>query len=349
MVANRLELFRHAGAAEEALRSDGTPFTVVGDSNITANVLLTNGVPKYPIVISLACEAIGSNEIAPLTNYVAAGGFLFVGSSSFTRSTNGTTLGDFAFANALGVHMVVPGLTNWTTNSTLTTVTNHFLIADIPAGQLTWRMPSYADEISWGIASTNPALDHVFLAPHDLWRVQAGGATVLAQADASPYLLIQPYGKGYFIYDAAFQPLIGHGGFAPGMYAYAILRRAIEWAFASANMPVPKLSPWPYSYDAALIVRHDLENYQNEIADILPSAQAEYNYGVRGDYYFCTGTLRQEMASSYNTNVVIANLRSAVSSYNATIGPHNGGLPNPNDSSLVVSNYDTGIGGRTRR
>ena len=34
-------------SVKEALRSDGTAFTVVGDSNITAGVLLTNGLPKY--------------------------------------------------------------------------------------------------------------------------------------------------------------------------------------------------------------------------------------------------------------------------------------------------------------
>ena len=112
-------------SVKEALRSDGTAFTVVGDSNITAGVLLTNGLPKYPIVISLASEAIRDDEIAQLTNYVAAGGFLLVGSSAFTRNTNGTTRGDFAIANQMGVHMVVPGLTNWTTNNTFTTITNH--------------------------------------------------------------------------------------------------------------------------------------------------------------------------------------------------------------------------------
>src|SRR5512140_485094 len=32
-------------AAKEALRSDGTAFTVVSDSNITAGTLLTNGAP----------------------------------------------------------------------------------------------------------------------------------------------------------------------------------------------------------------------------------------------------------------------------------------------------------------
>ena len=90
-------------AIKEALRSDGTTFTVLGDSNILAGALTNaNGSPKYPILISLASEAVDDAEIAGLTNYVAAGGFLFVGSSSFTRNTNGTSRGDFAIANALG-------------------------------------------------------------------------------------------------------------------------------------------------------------------------------------------------------------------------------------------------------
>src|SRR5262249_23337902 len=105
---------------KEALRSAGTAFTVVGDSNIVAGGLLSNGVPKTPILIGVASEAIRDDEIAPLTNYVAAGGFLLIGSSAFTRTTNGTTRGDFAFANEIGIHMSVPGLTNWTLNSTFT-------------------------------------------------------------------------------------------------------------------------------------------------------------------------------------------------------------------------------------
>ncbi|MGH7990262.1 MAG: hypothetical protein ACREDS_08765, partial [Limisphaerales bacterium] len=101
-------------SVKEALRSDGTAFTVIGDSNIVAGVLTNvDGSPKYPIVISLASEAVGDNEISQLTNYVAAGGFLFVGSSSFTRNPDGTTRGDFAIANAMGIHMVNPSLTNW--------------------------------------------------------------------------------------------------------------------------------------------------------------------------------------------------------------------------------------------
>jgi hypothetical protein len=321
-------------SVKEALLSDGTAFTAVGDANITAGLLLTNGLPRYPILISLACEAIRDDEIAPLTNYVAAGGFLLVGSSAFTRTTNGTARGDFAFANALGVHVVRSGLTNWAANSTFTLQNSHRLVGDIPAGQLTWRMPSYSEEIPWGISPSHP-----YMAPHDVWQVRATDATVLAQGDSYPYLLVKPFGKGYFIYNAAFQPLVGHGGFAPGMYAYIVFRRAIEWAFAAANLPVPKLSPWPYQYDAAFMIRHDLENFTNEIAAISASAKVEYTNGAKGDYYFCTGTVRDDTSGTTKNNI-IAGLRSAVTNYGATIGPHNGGLKNPNNSSLVRGQYD---------
>jgi VCBS repeat-containing protein len=321
----------------EALRSDGTAFTTVGDSNITAGILVTNGQPAYPIVISLASEAIRDDEIAPFTNYVASGGFLFVGSSAFTRNPSGTTRGDFAFANELGVHMVISNLVNWTHNNTLakTNLPNHRLVSHIPTGQLTWRMPSSAEEIPWGVSP-----DHNFLAPHDLWQVQVSNATVLAQADAFPYLTIKPYGKGYFIYHAGFQPLVGHGGFAPGMYAYVIFRRAIEWAFESAKLPVPKLSPWPYQYDAAFMLRHDLENFTNEIASIETSAAFDYSNGAKGDYFFCTGTLRDDVTNATVANTMIAGLRRAVTNYGATIGPHNGGLKNPTNPSLVRGQFD---------
>jgi hypothetical protein len=324
-------------AMKEALRSDGTAFTVVGDSNITSGVLIANGAPKYPILISLASEAIRDDEIAAFTNYVAAGGFLFVGSSAFTRNTNGTARSDFAFANQLGVHKLVTGLTNWAQNNyfTKTNLTGHRLTSHVPNGQNTWRMPSSSEEIPWGISPSHP-----FLAPHDIWQVQAADATVLAQGDTMPFLTVKQYGKGYFIYCAAYQPLIGHSGFAPSMYAYVIFRRAIEWAFESANLPLPKLSPWPYQYDAAFMIRHDLENFTNEIAVIEASAQIEFTNGARGDYYFCTGTLRDDASPTYNTNSLVASLRRAVTNYGAYIGPHNGGLRNPNNPALVRGQYD---------
>ena len=69
---------------KETLRSDGTPFEEISDADISNGVLLLpDGSPKYPIVISLATEAIHNDEVALLRNYVNAGGFLFVGSSWF--------------------------------------------------------------------------------------------------------------------------------------------------------------------------------------------------------------------------------------------------------------------------
>jgi hypothetical protein len=55
-------------SVKEALRSDGTPYVVVSDLDIATGALMVNGTPKYPILISLAAEAIRDEEIAALTN-----------------------------------------------------------------------------------------------------------------------------------------------------------------------------------------------------------------------------------------------------------------------------------------
>ena len=231
--------------------------------------------------------------------------------------------------------MISPNLQNWVTNSTFLKAHDQRLVSHIPNQLLTWQMPSAADEISWG---TSPS--HLLPASHLVWAVQESDATVLAQGDATPLLCLKPYGQGYFIYHAGIEPLLGHGGYAPGMYAYVIFRKAIEWAFESAKLPIPKLSPWPYAYNSAFMVRHDFEDYQSQIASIEASAQFEHANGAKGDYYFCTGTLRQEMGATYDTNAIIASLRRAVTNYGASIGPHNGALKNLNNTSLVVSNFD---------
>jgi hypothetical protein len=184
-------------------------------------------------------------------------------------------------------------------------------------------MPSYSEEISWGTSPT-----HYFLAPHDLWQVQATDATILAWGDSRPFIVVKKYGKGFFIYHAAFQPLVGHGGFAPGTYSYVVFRRAIEWAFESLGLAVPKLSPWPYPYDSAFMVRHDLENFQSEIAHVEASSQVEFNAGVRGDYYFTTGTLRSDTAPRSPIITVACPIRAT--------------------RRLAISAMITGTGGRTR-
>ena len=328
-------------SVEEALRSDGTSWKMVGDSNILSGQLLdSNGLPAYPIVISLASEAVDDSEISRLTNYVAAGGFLFVGSSSFTRNTNGTTRGDFAIANAMGVHMATNMLNNWVADEFFTKQVEHQIVSDVPDGTLQWLAPSSADEITYGISPNhgpNPF--------HLLWQVQPGDATVIAMGgtyanlEAYPYLLVKPFGKGYFIYDAAMQPFIGHNAYFPGLCTYMIFRESIQWAFAAAKVPVPKLSPWPYAYNAAVIFRHDMEDFPDFINSIEASAQYEHSVGARGDYYFCTGTLKTEYTPTDQSNE-IASLQRAISQDGATIGSHNGGLPNPNNQSLTTNQYD---------
>ncbi|MDD5139753.1 MAG: immunoglobulin domain-containing protein [Verrucomicrobiales bacterium] len=331
---NNWHYFVMPESVEEALRSDGTAFQVVSDANICAGQLVVNGAPQYPIVISLATEATDNSEIGPLTNYVASGGVLLVGSSAFTRNTNGTTRGDFAFANALGVHMVTAGLNNWGTDSTFTKVTNHAIVTHIPSGTLNWYMPLSAEDIPLGTSPSHPVNHN-----HLVWQVQAGDATVVANGNTYPYLLVKPFGKGYFIYHAAMQPLIGHSGWDSGTYAYLVFRKAIEWAFANANQPVPRLSPWPYSYNAAAMFRHDMEDIEDLITNIESSAHAEAIVGAKGDYYFCTGVMRVNFSQESRTNN-IASLQRAISLYGATIGPHNGGLTNAGNLNLATNTYD---------
>jgi hypothetical protein len=164
-------------SVKEALRSDGTAFEVVSDADILAGRLLdANGQPRYPILISLASEAVSDAEIAPLTNYVAAGGFLLAGSSAFTRNPDGTTRGDFAFANAMGAHSAIASLQNWTNNLTFSKPVDHRLISHIPGGVLTWDMPTAADEVSEGISP-----GYVPAAGQRVWRVQPSDALVIAQ------------------------------------------------------------------------------------------------------------------------------------------------------------------------
>jgi hypothetical protein len=312
---------------QEMLRADGTPFVIVSDADIRNGVLRqADGSPRYPILISLASEAVGDDQIAPLRDYVNAGGFLFVGSSAFTRNPNGTARGDFALANEMGIHSATTGLQNWYQNQGFSKTGTHRLTAHIPTGTLYWSTPSSAEEIDFGSAPY-----------HYVWRVNAGADTeILANGGSGPLLTTRAYGDGRFIYYGMMQPLIGHGGFDVGMYPYLIFRRAIEWAFEAAGAPIIKISPWQYDYDAAFIARHDFENEAGLMDNILPSAQYEKSLGVKGDYYFTTGTLRagspDNQLSEANKTRVINELRQAVSQYGATIGSHNGGLANPTAS-----------------
>src|SRR5204862_3220183 len=109
--------------------------------------------PRSRHVRSRCSRQIAAASIALLTTFFVAGGFLSVCSSAFTRNTNGTTRGDFAIANQMGVHSFTPGLTNWRANVAFQKQADHRLVSHIPGGQpLYWEMPSSGDEIPWGIS-----------------------------------------------------------------------------------------------------------------------------------------------------------------------------------------------------
>ena len=91
---------------EEALRSrNKTTFVIMTNLKFQAGELMDGSSPRYPIVISLASEAVLDAEVNALRSYVSAGGFLFSGSSSFTKQANGTPRGDFALASEMGMHL----------------------------------------------------------------------------------------------------------------------------------------------------------------------------------------------------------------------------------------------------
>jgi hypothetical protein len=326
---------------EEALRSDGTPFVVVSDADIADGALMANSTtPKYPILISLASEVISddtspSGEIQHLLDYVNAGGFVLAGSSAFTKKPTGTFWGDFALGDQMGVHCSQSP--NWVDNYYVYNLGEppHRLVELLPAGALTWRMPVSPDEISWGVCSS-----HILSEPQKIWGVSADSSTtVAASGDSSPYLTAKQYGSGYFIYHAAFQPLVGHGGNAPGMYAYSIFRKAIEWAFEANVRPVVRLSPWPYPYDAAMMVRHDLENFFETIQHIEDSASLEFNQGAFGDYYFCTMILSG--ANAGDQQQITAQFQRAWDNYHANIASHNGGFANPSGCTSFPQHWGT--------
>ncbi len=323
---------------KEALRSDGTPFVEISDSDIANGKLLnSDGSPQYPIMVSLASEAIANNEIVPLRDYVSAGGFLFVGSSSFTRYPDGTRRSDFALAGEMGLYLANSTLNesngwNWYRNNHFTKVLTHRLTSHIPNGTLSWSSPLTSEEIPWGVSPNYSIHDY-----HPAWQVVASGATVIASGDAAPLLTVNNYGQGQIIFHGALQPLIGHGIVDPSMYSYQIYRKAIEWAFESFSLPIIKVSPWRYQNDATLLVRHDFENSIDLIKSIESSAQFEHSLGITGDYYYSTGALRTYMGD--DKTAIISGLRNAVSSYGATIGSHNGGLKNPVDPLLQQTSF----------
>ena len=222
--------------------------------------------------------------------------------------------GIFRWQPKWALDMVNHSLQNWTWNSSFSHSANHRLVSHIPTGTVDWNMLATAEEVTWSGSGAQ-----------QLWQTVANGAEVIATGGSYPLLATKSYGSGRFIYHSILNPIVGRGGQNSGMYAYTIYRSAVEWAFEAANLPIIKSSPWPYAYDAALMVRHDFENYLGSLTSIATSAQYEQSVGAKGDYYFTTGIVRTLPAA--DQPYYIDSMRSAITNYGATIGSHNGGLP----------------------
>ena len=159
-------------SVKEALRSDGTAFTVVGDSNITAGRVADQWAvvsPKYPIVISLASEAMDDREIAPLTNYVAAGAFCWWARRRSRETPTARRASRFRVRQRDGHYDGYTGACQLDGEQDyFTKQLDHRLVSHIPAGELAWNLPSSAEEIPVGHLPVAP-----FSYAHQVWKVQA--------------------------------------------------------------------------------------------------------------------------------------------------------------------------------
>jgi len=304
---------------EEALKSDGTPFVEVNDSLIESGGLLSGGEPKYPILISLAAECISDLAASQILQYVSSGGFAYVGSSAWTRYGNGTARSNFALSAEMGVKCVAAPPNNWNTLTYIYRNGTNQLVDILPMGVniSPWNLPL---SNSTSLQNTGGGNAHYFW---QAYNTVANPAEILITIPSSPssYVMLatKNYSSGRFIYHSELVPLVGYGIFSPGMYEYTFFRKAIEWAFETWSLPVIKVSPWPYQYDSAFVIRHDCDSGPGYV---LGSAQREKQLGVTGQYYVMTG----QVLDDPNNASYITQLQQAQDLYGAEIGPHNGGL-----------------------
>ena len=301
---------------EEALKSDGTPFVEISDASIESGGLLASGAPKYPILFCLASECISDSEASQISSYATLGGYVYVGSSSWTKYADGSTRSNFALSTQMGLTCTNSPTNNWAQVENATRIADNIIVNHVPKNVVIhWSLPLTDHTLS---NVQNPASD-----VHYAWNATTtvnNPAQILMTIDTDIMFAIKPYSLGMFIYHSELTPLASYGIYSPNAYEYMFFRQAIEIAFENQNVPLVKLSPWPYQYDSAFIVRHDMDfpAFDEWIAS---SAQAEKALGVTGQYYIVTGDVRD----ASNSAELISLIQQA-QSLGAQIGSHNGGL-----------------------
>jgi hypothetical protein len=101
------------GFLMEQLRSDGTPFDVVLDTDIDAGLLMDVNEPRYAILFSLVNDCISDSTAAQIENFVSAGGHAFVGSTSWTRDEDGNLRGEGSSTGKYDWNLINVSADNW--------------------------------------------------------------------------------------------------------------------------------------------------------------------------------------------------------------------------------------------
>jgi hypothetical protein len=185
--------FHPAQFLEESLQADGIPFVEISDADITAGRLMNGGVPRYPIMFSLAAEAISDPEASRIRSYVKAGGYVYVGSSSWTRRENGRVRRDAATGRsvfALGDEMgLVPG--GWIPIGAIEKMADAPMVDHLPSGFIDWQMPRrYSDLDLW--------------TSHWVWKAMPGfnPHVLMLSAESGKGSFVHSFGNPPAIYDA---------------------------------------------------------------------------------------------------------------------------------------------------
>jgi peptidoglycan/xylan/chitin deacetylase (PgdA/CDA1 family) len=310
---------------EESLRADGTPFVEISDADIESGALLADGTPRYPIVFSLMAEAASDAELAAISAYAQAGGFVYVGGSSFTRQPDGTfrVRADGTVQSGLSAEMGLESVSiaagpqgrtwSWADANTIRRMSNDPIVSHLTAdADLSWPLPARYDSDAVDLLQVDDGA-------HPVWATRPtaqDAATVLAAIPAladypgtqSVLVASKQFGEGRFIFQSEMAPLAGWAGFVPDTYEYLFIRRAIEAAFVEAGLPVVRLAAWPYAYHAAIQTRWDCDFYPGAISQL---AAIESAFGLRGQYFVST-----EQVNDAGAGVV------ALASEGAIIGSH---------------------------
>jgi peptidoglycan/xylan/chitin deacetylase (PgdA/CDA1 family) len=224
----------------------------------------------YPILFSLASTCISDEVAGRIAQFVNSGGHVVVGSTAWTRNEAGkprTSDGrpSFALADALGLQPLDAGLIGTATKNKNAPIVSHIK----SSGEMNWLLPKSYKSIGY----SHPQ--------HWAKFVEAETGNVLLASGDHPLLVVQPYGKGRFVYHAEFCPLAGFSGYVVDNMVYGIYRKAIEQAFEDRQVPLVRLAPWPWPNVAAFKTRHDHFLHRR-------AAQIEAENAVRGEWLLRT-------------------------------------------------------------